>query len=399
MTSHASITPIPSTQPKRICILGSTGTIGENSIALIREKPERYQVEALTARKNVELLIEQARTLNPKRAVIEDDNLYNTLKEGLADTETEAASGTDAIIEAATLPCDLLISAIVGAAALAPTLAAIQQGTTIGLANKECLVCGGDLITDEVNAHDAFLLPIDSEHNAAFQVFDFDHPDRIETLTLTASGGPFRNSSLEQMASVTPDEAVAHPNWKMGAKISVDSATMMNKGLEVIEAYYLFPLEKDQIDIIIHPESIVHALVSYRDGSVAAGLSEPDMRVPLAFALGWPDRIPTQTKRLDLASIGSLTFESPDNQKFPAISLAREVLVTGGTAPTILNAANEVAVQHFIDGSIGFLDIVGVVAETLVQMEQTSMQSLEQVLRVDQEARVIAGQIINNLSR
>jgi 1-deoxy-D-xylulose-5-phosphate reductoisomerase len=279
------------------------------------------------------------------------------------------------------------MSAIVGAAGLGPTLAAVRRGVMVALATKESLICAGKLLLDEVQASGAVLLPVDSEHNAIFQALRGERRDSIERLFLTASGGPFRGRSLAAMASVTPDEAIAHPNWSMGAKISVDSATMMNKGLELIEAHHLFALAPEHIEILVHPESIVHSLVAFRDGSVLAQLGQPDMRIPIAYTLGWPERIPAPTPRLDLAAIGRLTFEPPDVERFPALALARAALARGGTAPTVLNAANEIAVAAFLAGRIGFLDIAATVETALERCDCSDMEGLSDILAVDAEAR------------
>lgn len=379
--------PKPEVAPKRVTILGSTGSIGTNTVELIGENPEAYAVEALTAKTNVSLLAEQARKLGARLAVIGDSDLYGELKEALAGTGIEAAAGQDALVDAATRPADWVMAAIVGAAGLEPTLAAIRRGGSIGLANKECLVCAGDLMVAEIRKSGATLLPVDSEHNAIFQVFDMEQSAAVEKITLTASGGPFREMDHRAMAKVTPKQAVAHPNWDMGAKISVDSATMMNKGLELIEAYYLFPVEKDQIDILVHPQSVIHSMVFYVDGSVLAQLGMPDMRTPIAYTLGWPERIPAPSPRLDLGAIQELTFEAPDSKRFPALRLARQSLQSGGAAPTILNAANEVAVAGFLDGKIGFLDIARVVEETLEHLAAPELHGLEDVFEMDAAAR------------
>ncbi len=379
--------PKPGVAPKRVTILGSTGSIGTNTVELIAENPEAYAVEALTAKTNVALLAEQARKLGARLAVIGDSDLYGELKEALAGTGIETAAGKAALIEAATRPADWVMAAIVGAAGLEPTLAAIRHGGSVGLANKECLVCAGDLMVAEIRKSGATLLPVDSEHNAIFQVFDMGQSAAVEKITLTASGGPFRELDHQAMAKVTPEQAVAHPNWDMGAKISVDSATMMNKGLELIEAYYLFPVEKDQIDILVHPQSVIHSMVFYVDGSVLAQLGMPDMRTPIAYTLGWPERIPAPSPRLDLGKVGELTFEAPDSKRFPALRLARQSLQSGGAAPTILNAANEVAVAGFLDGKIGFLDIARVVEETLEHLAAPELHGLEDVFEMDAAAR------------
>jgi 1-deoxy-D-xylulose-5-phosphate reductoisomerase len=289
------------------------------------------------------------------------------------------------------------MSSIVGAAGLKPTLKAIRRGATIALANKECLVCAGDFLMDQVIEYGATILPVDSEHNAIFQIFDFDCPETVEKISLTASGGPFLNINIEDMATITPEQAVKHPNWSMGAKISVDSATMMNKGLELIEAYYLFPVNKEQLDIIIHPQSIIHSMVSYIDGSVLAQLGSPDMRTPISYALGWPNRIKTPAKKLDLAEIGQLNFITPDEERFPSLKITREVLQKGGSAPTILNASNEIAVCAFLNGKIGFLDIVKVVTETLDKININTMSSLSDVHDVDENARRVSSEIVTGL--
>jgi 1-deoxy-D-xylulose-5-phosphate reductoisomerase len=339
-----SIQMQPSEAPRRITVLGSTGSIGCNTVDLIERNSEAFEIEALTAHQNVAVLSEQARRLRPKLAVIADENRYGDLKEALAGTGVGVAAGQEALVEAADRPADWVMAAIVGAAGLAPTLAAVRRGAAIALANKETLVCAGSLMVAEIARHGATVLPVDSEHNAIFQVLETRHPETVERIILTASGGPFRDLSREAMAEVTPDQAVAHPNWDMGAKISVDSATMMNKGLELIEAYHLFGLPEPQIEILVHPQSVVHSMVAYIDGSVLAQLGQPDMRTPIAYALAWPARMAAPVERLDLAAIGQLTFEAPDPDRFPALRLARQALRAGGCAPTVLNAANEIAV-------------------------------------------------------
>ncbi|NDF12961.1 MAG: 1-deoxy-D-xylulose-5-phosphate reductoisomerase [Proteobacteria bacterium] len=389
----------PSFNPKRVSILGSTGSIGQSTIKLLQQSPERYEVVALSARSNVALLAEQARALKPAFVAIEDATLLPELKTALAGTNIKIGAGCDAIIEAAAEPADWVMSAIVGAAALAPTLAAIKQGTIIALANKECLVCAGEMVMAEVNKHGTTLLPVDSEHNALFQAMDFSKAEMIDRLTLTASGGPFRTLPAAELKNVTVKQAVHHPNWSMGAKISVDSATMMNKGLEIIEAYHLFPVEKEQIDVLVHPQSIVHGLVSYCDGSVVAGLSFTDMRVPIAFTLGWPARLESSgTPKLDLAKIGNLTFEAPNEDKFPALRIAREALIAGGSAPLVLNAANEVAVQAFINEKIGFMDITRITEQAIETCRDSKTPaSLEEVIALDSEARNCTASLIASL--
>ena len=375
---------------RHVSILGSTGSIGCNTIDLISRNPDAYQVEALTANVNVETLAKQAKATNARLAVVADEKYYSALKEALAGTGIEAAAGRDALVEAAARPADWVMAGIVGAAGLLPTLTAVRRGVVIALANKECLVCAGALVLAEVERSGATLLPVDSEHNAIFQVFDFAQRKAVEKIILTASGGPFWLTPLETMARATPEQAVAHPNWDMGAKISVDSATMMNKGLELIEAFHLFDLPEDRIEVLVHPQSIIHSLVAYVDGSVLAQLGSPDMRTPIAYALGWPNRIEAPSPRLDLAAVGLLKFENPDSQRFPSIELARQALRDGGLAPTILNAANEVAVAAFLDRKIGFLDIARTVAETMERLPKLPMVSLDDVISVDAEARRLA---------
>jgi len=376
--------------PRSVTILGSTGSVGRNTVDLIQRDPDAYAVEALTANGNAALLAQQAVATDARLAVVADDEKYADLKEALAGTGIEAAAGRQAVIDAAGLPADWVMAGIVGAAGLEPTLTAVRRGAVVALANKECLVCAGELMLSEIARSKATLLPVDSEHSAIFQVFDFEQRDAVERIILTASGGPFWKTPMEEIARATPSQAVAHPNWRMGAKISVDSATMMNKGLELIEAHYLFDMDEDRIDILVHPQSIVHSLVAYSDGSVLAQLGTPDMRTPIAYALGWPERISAPSARLDLAAIGKLTFEAPDPERFPATNLARQALREGGAASTVLNAANEVAVQGFLTGKIAFLDIAGTVAATLERLAQRSVRTLDDVLAADAEARRVA---------
>jgi 1-deoxy-D-xylulose 5-phosphate reductoisomerase len=380
---------------RRVTILGSTGSIGRSTVDLIAREPERFPVEALTAQRNVALLAEQALALNAKLAVIGDDSLLPELRQRLAGSGIETAGGSRAITEAAARPAEWVMAAIVGAAGLEPTLAAVRRGAIVALANKETLVCAGALVIREAALHGATILPVDSEHNAIFQVFDFDAAEKIDRVILTASGGPFRTLSLGEMREVTPAQAIAHPVWSMGAKISVDSATLMNKGLELIEASFLFPVPEERIEILIHPQSVIHSLVSYVDGSVLAQLGTPDMRTPIAVTLAWPGRMPTPAARLDLAAIAKLTFEVPDSARFPAINLARQALQTGGAAPTILNAANEVAVDAFLNGRIGFLDITRIVEQTLARVPSGALDSLDAVRMADGDARRYAAHLID----
>ncbi len=383
---------------RRVTILGSTGSVGCSTLDLIERRPEVFEIEALTAYRNVEKLAAQARRLAPRAVVIGDESQYEALKAALADTDIEVSAGPEALIEAAQRPADWVMAAIVGAAGLAPTMAAVARGTIVALANKECLVCAGSLMMDAVAANGATLLPVDSEHNAIFQVFDEARREAIERIILTASGGPFRTLSLAEMAGVTPAEAIAHPNWDMGAKISVDSATMMNKGLELIEAHHLFGLPEKQIEVLVHPQSVVHSMVGYHDGSVLAQMGTPDMRTPIAYTLDWPARAPAPVARLDLAEIGELTFEVPDLERFPALALARQTLRGGNAAPTIMNAANEIAVAGFLNEKIGFLDIARVVETTLSESEMTPPANLEEVYVVDIEARRIATREISRMN-
>jgi 1-deoxy-D-xylulose-5-phosphate reductoisomerase len=379
---------------RSVTILGSTGSVGCNTVDLLSRQPEAFSVEALTANRNVTLLAEQARALRPRMVAIAEGNLYADLKEALAGLGIEVAAGPSAIIEAASRPAEWVMASIVGAAGLEPTMTAIRRGAIIGLANKECLVCAGELMMADIKRCGAKLVPVDSEHSAIYQVFDFENADKVEAIILTASGGPFRCLDAQEMATVTPAQAVAHPNWNMGAKISVDSATMMNKGLELIEAFHLFPVKVEQIEVVVHPQSVIHSLVAYVDGSVLAQLGHPDMRTPIAYALAWPDRMQTPAPRLRLSDVGSLTFEAPDEQKFPALRLAREALRRQGPAPIVLNAANEVAVQSFLSQEIGFLEISRVVEQSMEKASIGQLNSLADVIEIDKEARMRARSII-----
>ncbi len=380
--------------PRHIAILGATGSVGCNTIDLIERQPGAFVVEALTGHTNVELLAAQARRLKARLAVIADPARYAALKAALAGTGTEVACGQQGLIEAAERPADWVMAAIVGAAGLAPTLAAVRRGAVVALANKECLVCAGDLMMKEVAARGATMLPVDSEHSAVFQVFDFDQHDKIERIILTASGGPFLGMSRQAMEAATPEMAVNHPNWDMGAKISVDSATMMNKGLELIEAHHLFDMPPDRLEILVHPQSIIHSLVAYIDGSVLAQLGTPDMRTPIAYALGWPHRMAAPSDRLDLGKIATLTFQPPDFERFPCLDLARSALSVGGSAPTVLNAANEVAVYGFLNRKIGFLDIARIVGDTLERIEVTWPTRLDEIFDLDRAAREVAESLL-----
>ena len=381
--------------PRKIAILGSTGSVGQQTIDLISRNPDAFDVVALTANKNVAVLAAQARLLHAGLAVVADEGQYQALKDALAGTETKVAAGAKAVEEAATIESDWLMSAIVGAAGLPGTLAAARRGGTIAFANKETLVCAGPLMMKMVAEAGATLLPVDSEHNAIYQVFDFNHRDGIARLILTASGGPFRTLSRPEMAKMTPEQAVKHPVWCMGAKISVDSATLMNKALEVIEAHYLFQMPREQIDVLVHPQSVVHSMVEYRDGSVLAQLGLPDMRTPIGFCLAWPERMETPVPKLDLAKIGQLTFENPDPKRFRSLDFAQEAMKKGGTSPAMMSAANEVAVQAFLDKRIGFLDIERIVETILTTMPTSNLTDLDVLREADTAARAKAREMID----
>ena len=384
---------IKSNERRSVTVLGSTGSVGTSTIDLILRSPGRFSVDTLTGNSNVALLAEQAIQVNAKMAVIADETRYDDLKAALSGTNIYVSAGRNALIEAASRPSDWVMASIVGAAGLAPTLEAVRRGAVVGLANKECLVSAGEFFCREVAAANARLIPVDSEHSAIYQVFDFDRPERVERIILTASGGPFRERTLDTLQDVTPAQAVAHPNWDMGAKISVDSATMMNKGLEFIEAYHLFPVNSEQIEILVHPQSVIHSMVEYVDSSVLAQLGTPDMRTPIAYALAWPDRMETPSSRLKLEDIQILTFEAPDPERFPAIRLTREALNIGGTAPTVLNAANEIAVELFLTEKLSFLNIAHVVEETMQQIPRSNLGSLDDVYAIDTEARRMTAEI------
>ena len=393
---------------RRVTVLGSTGSVGVSTLSLLdhAQKNAEADVEivALTGNRNVELLAQQAERWRPQRVVIADESLYGALKARLNGAGVPIAAGAQAVREAAQAPADWVMSAIVGAAGLAPTLAAARTGAVIGLANKESLVCAGPTLLETARAAGGVIIPVDSEHSAIFQVLHPDCAHRVARLILTASGGPFREWTLQAMAGATPEQAAAHPNWSMGVKISIDSATMMNKGLEMIEAAYLFDTPPDRIDVLVHPQSIIHSMVEYQDGSTLAQLGPPDMRTPIACAYAWPDRLPWPATRLDLAAQGSLTFFEPDPIRFPAIAIARQALTAGGLAPAAMNAANETAVAAFLDRRIGFLDIASTVSETLERMETdgdlgagATGDILESAMITDQAARRVAGDVVAGL--
>lgn len=377
---------------RSITILGATGSIGTSTLDLIEREPDKFQIDTLTAHRDVQGLASAALRTRASLAVIGDESLYGALKSALSGSGIEIAAGAQALVEAAARPVDWTMAAIVGAAGLPPVMAAVQRGGTLALANKEALVCAGELVQAAVKAHNATLLPVDSEHNAIFQCFDVVQAHRISRIILTASGGPFRGRDRAAMAAVTPAEAVRHPNWSMGAKISVDSATLMNKGLELIEAQHIFGLAPEKFEVIIHPQSVIHSMVEYVDGSVLAQMGSPDMRIPIGFCLGWPERMTTPAERLDLARIAQLDFHAPDLASFPALALAMQAMKEGGARPAILNAANEVAVAAFLEHRIGFLAIAEIVADVLARYAPPRPDTLGDVFAVDAETRRIAAE-------
>ncbi|MEO7364749.1 MAG: 1-deoxy-D-xylulose-5-phosphate reductoisomerase [Sphingomicrobium sp.] len=379
---------------RKISILGATGSVGTSTLDLIERAPERFEVVALTAGSDANGLADAARRTGAKLAVIADSSRLAELEARLAGTDCRAATGAEALDEAAAGEAEWVMAAIVGCAGLIPVMAAIEAGRTVALANKEALVSAGALMIDAARRHGATLLPVDSEHNAIFQCLAGSRREDVSKLILTASGGPFRTASDEALRAATPAQAIAHPNWTMGAKISVDSATLMNKGLELIEAHHLFALPSEQIEILIHPQSVVHSLVEFIDGSVLAQLGSPDMRVPIAYTLAWPERMATPAERLDLASIGRLEFEQPDTQRFPALRIARQALEQGGAAPTVLNAANEVAVSRFLAGQFAFTEIPNLVEQALEKAVAGAPSSIEDVIQIDLETRNAVTELI-----
>jgi len=392
---------------RRVTVLGSTGSVGSSTLDLMAQAEATgtgvFEVEALTGGANIAKLAEQARRWKPRLAVTADPARLDDLRDALAGTDIAVAAGEDAVVEAALRPADWIMASIVGAAGLKSAWAAAGTGAILALANKESLVCCGAALIDRVSQAGGRLIPVDSEHSAIFQVFPDEAPERVAKLVLTASGGPFRRTPRDQMTAITPEQAVAHPNWSMGAKISVDSATMANKGLEMIEAAYLFAMPAERIDVVVHPESIIHSLVEYVDGSTLAQMGPPDMRTPIACALAWPDRIAWPAPKLDLAALGRLTFEAPDARRFPALDLARQALTAGGAAPAVFNAANETAAFAFLDRKLAFLNIAAVVAETLERATKAgtafgSGDACNAALSVDAEARRMARAVIANLA-
>ncbi len=388
----------PGGAPRRLSVLGATGSIGTSTLDLVARSPNAFDVVAVTADSNAGPLAALAKAHRAEIAVVADPTRYLELKSLLAGTGIEAAAGADALVEAAMRPADCVVAAIVGAAGLRPTFAAVAQGRRVALANKECLVTAGDVFMAAVADAGTELLPVDSEHSAAFQAIGTSDLASIERITLTASGGPFRTWSAKRLASATLEEALRHPNWTMGPKITIDSATLVNKGLELIEAHYLFPVGAARLDVVVHPQSIIHCLVSFQDGSVLAQLANPDMRTPIALSLSFPARMPAPTAPLDLVKLGTLTFEAPDHARFPAINLAREALTRGGSAPAIFNAANEIAVEAFMARRIGFLDIAATVATCLERADAESLvvtpRTLDDVLEIDRQTRILARIVI-----
>jgi 1-deoxy-D-xylulose-5-phosphate reductoisomerase len=379
---------------RSLTVLGATGSVGRNTLDLVGRHADGFAIEALTAQSNVAELADLALRHRAKIAVIGDERLRGELDQRLAGSGIESAAGAEALVEAAVRPADCVMAAIVGAAGLKPTFAAARQGRRLALANKECLVSAGEVFMQTVHAAGTDLVPVDSEHSAAFQAIAGADPASIERIVLTASGGPFRTWPSEALATATPEQASKHPNWSMGPKITIDSATLMNKGLELIEAFHLFPIRADQLAVVVHPQSIVHCLVEFSDGSVLAQLANPDMRTPIALSLAWPRRMHAPTARLDLVKIGTLSFEAPDEARFPALRLAREALVLGGTAGALLNAANELAVNGFLARRIGFLEIAALVEDVLNQAERAGLvreaANLADVLAADEAARAMA---------
>jgi 1-deoxy-D-xylulose-5-phosphate reductoisomerase len=390
------------TVPRTVTLLGATGSIGSSTIDLLRRDPGRYRIEAVTAHRNGAALARLARELGARFAAVADPEAYGELKDGLAGSRIEAGAGPAALVEAAERPADWVMAAITGAASLKPTLAAAERGATVALANKECLVCAGALFMRRAAAAGAKVLPVDSEHNAIFQALSAGRRDDVRRIILTASGGPFRTFSLAAIRKVTLEQALKHPTWSMGPKITIDSATLMNKGLELIEARHLFALAPDELDVVVHAQSVIHGLVEFRDGSVIAQLGSPDMRIPIAHCLAYPDRMGTPAQRLDLARISNLTFEEPDPVRFPALRIARQALAAGGAAPTVLNAANEVAVAEFVAGRIGFTGIPALVEATLDAADRSGTmgepQSVDEAVAIDHKARRLASQLLPEIA-
>jgi 1-deoxy-D-xylulose-5-phosphate reductoisomerase len=402
VSTAAAAHPGLAAAPRRLSILGATGSIGTSTLSVLEQRPGAFAIEAVTANSNAAKLAAIARKTNAGVAAIADPSAYGELRAALAGSGIVAMAGPDAVVEAAGRPSDLVVAAIVGAAGLAPTMAAIRAGATIALANKECLVSAGALFMAAARLHGADVLPVDSEHNAIFQLLAARDAEAVERITVTASGGPFRTWTREQMAKATPADALRHPTWSMGAKITIDSATLMNKGLELIEAHHLFGQPNERLAVLVHPQSIVHGLVAMRDGYVLAALSPPDMRTPIANCLAWPESAGTAVRSLDLAAIGRLEFEEVDAARFPALGLARQALEAGGWATNMLSAANEIAVSAFLDGRLGFLEIARIVEDTLGQAAgslQRDPTTVEEALTLDGDARRIASDLVARNAR
>jgi len=388
--------------PRSVTLLGATGSIGSSTVDLLRQESGRYRVEAVTAHRSAKALAQLARELGARFAAVADPDAYGELKAELSGSGIEAAAGATAVVEAAQRPADWVMAAITGATSLKPTLAAAERGATVALANKECLVCAGALFMRRAAAAGATVLPVDSEHNAIFQALGAGRREDVRRIVLTASGGPFRTWSLQAIRKVTVEQALKHPTWSMGPKVTIDSATLMNKGLELIEAHHLLALGPEALDVVVHPQSVVHGLVEYRDGSVVAQLGSPDMRIPIAHCLAWPVRMGTPAARLNLARLATLTFEDPDPVRFPALALARQALAAGGAAPTILNAANEIAVGEFLNRRLGFSEIPVLVEATLDAAERRGTmaepQSVEDALAIDHNARRLATDLLPEIA-
>jgi 1-deoxy-D-xylulose-5-phosphate reductoisomerase len=397
----AHVGQAPRARELTVSLLGATGSIGTSTIDLLRMERDRFRVEAVTAQRNASALAKLAREVGARVAVVADTSSYGELKDALARSGIEAAAGESAVAEAAQRPADWVMAAITGAAGLRPTMMAVERGATVALANKECLVCAGALFMRRAAECGAVVLPVDSEHNAIFQALSAGRREDVSRIILTASGGPFRTASAAEMRNATVKQALKHPNWSMGAKVTIDSATMMNKGLELIEAHHLFGFPSEQIDIIVHPQSIVHGIVEYRDGSLIAQLGPPDMRVPIANCLAWPERM-AGAARLTLAQMGTLTFEAPDVVRFPALRLAREALVAGGAVPTVLNAANEIAVHEFIGGRLGFAGIAALVEATIEAAQGRGLTrepiDVGEAIAVDHDSRSLAKHLLPQIA-
>jgi 1-deoxy-D-xylulose-5-phosphate reductoisomerase len=399
-------TPLPRAKPapalRSVTLLGATGSIGSSTVDLIKRESGRYRVEAVTANHNAAALAGLARELGARFAVVADPGAYRDLKEALSGSGIEAAAGEGAVVEAAQRPADWVMAAITGATSLKPTLAAAERGATVALANKECLVCAGALFMRRAAAAGATVLPVDSEHNAIFQALGAGRREDVRRILLTASGGPFRTWPLDAIRKVTLEQALRHPTWSMGPKITIDSATLMNKGLELIEAHHLFALAPNELDVVVHAQSVIHGLVEFRDGSVIAQLGSPDMRIPIAHCLAWPVRMNTPAPRLDLAGLSNLTFEEPDPVRFPALAIARRALVAGGAAPTVLNAANEIAVREFVAGRLGFCGIPALVEATLDAAARrgglSEPQTVDEAVAVDHNARSLAADLLPEIA-